>query len=169
MLTWSLAIVNGLLFSFSIWFSRVHDFSQWWHWVVVITAGILVVVSTTIERRETERYRREQIRQLHSISQESAESKTAMENAVNTMKDEKERKKVSEAIETREHYYEEIIKRVGEARIVDDLSAVATGGLFPSSGSVRDVIPKPQFGKPNDDVSPNGVGSPSWLATGATS
>ena len=157
MLTWTSGIVNGIVFIFSIWFSHVSDFSQWWHWLVVIIAAILVVVITTVERREAQRYRHEEAREHQSMTQ----NVEAVQHAVNQMKDGQEREKVIEALED---YYEEIMRAVEGMQVSAGMRGVlgvnrlggANIGWVPRRGpNVRDIIPTPQFGKPNDEVRPN--------------
>ena len=142
MLTWISAVANGIIFVFSIWFSRFHDLSKLWHWLLMAIAVLLIMWITAAKEAKADRQAHQQ-----ASSHRFAEHKlTALEDSVNVMKDEKEQEKVIHALED---YYEEIIRIVGEAEIVDPLSARATRGLFPSSGRVRDVIRPPKFEKQN--------------------
>ena len=67
-----------------------------------------------------------------------------VENTVNVMKDEQERKKVIVALD---HYYEEIINTVSEHQVASPMRAILCGGLGSTAGPVRDIIPPPQFDK----------------------
>ncbi len=133
MLTWILALANGIIFVFSIWFSRFHDLSELWHWLLMAIAAVLVICITAANQAKLDKNMRYVIDSLSRVET-------------------RQRKDITQRLRD---YYERIVNGVGEAEIVDPLSAVATGGYFPSSGRVRDLIPKPQFGEPNDDARPN--------------
>jgi len=155
--TWISALANGILFTIPIWLGHFYHSSPWLYWPGVGIAGILVIWITAAKEVKTERYRREQTKEHRSMAQ----AVIGVENIVNAMKDEQERKKVIQALD---HYYERIVRAVEGMQVSAGMRGVfgvntlggANMGLVPIKGpDVRDIIPKPQFGEPNDDVIAN--------------
>jgi len=99
-------------------------------------AVVLVMWITAAKEVKADR----QARQQASFHQFNVDVLTEVREAIGRIENREHQEAVAKAVGD---YYEEIVKTVGEAKILDELSAVATSGHFASSGSVRDLIPKP--------------------------
>ena len=131
--TWMSALANGILFTIPIWLGHFYESLPWLYWVGVGIAGILIICITAANQVKLDKSFRHILDGLSRMETQQREGIT----------------------QRLWEYYERIVKGVGEAEIVDPLSAMATRGLFPSSGPVRDIIQEPESGEANDDVRPN--------------